>query len=343
VFARDRVRQRFLLVGFGTRGRQWQRELRRQRGLELAGAVDPDGGAQAEARRQGLHAWAVIDEALADASLDAAIISSPPGEHARQAIACLRSGLPVLIEKPLALSLADAAAVARASLAAGRPALVGQNFRFLPRERSVRKALAEGGIGRPLRAVIVSARPATAARPHLSAIPCGPVWDICLHHLDALRIRFGALPATVTARIHSPEASDAPGRLHVELSLHWPGGLRVAYTHSEGAPGFYHWEWIEGADRALIVEGQRVSVIFPSHRARRVPDPGRTTPEQAILQDFLATARGERASELTVAENISTVALVEAVLRSAELGRELALDEVLGAAGTSHRLEEGRS
>jgi hypothetical protein len=44
-----------------------------------------------------------------------------------------------------------------------------------------------------------------------------------------------------------------------------------------------------------------------------------------------------------VAENISTVALVEAVLRSAELGRELALDEVLGAAGTSHRLEEGRS
>jgi predicted dehydrogenase len=292
--------------------------------------VDPDAGAQAEARRQGLPAWPALVDALAYAPLDAAIVCSPPWEHAEQAVACLSSGLAVLVEKPLALSLADGASVARASLAAGRPAFVGQNFRFLPRERSVRKALAEGSVGRPLHAVVVSARPATAARPHLSAVPHGPVWDICLHHLDALRTRFGAPPERVTARIESW----AESRLHVELGLHWPDGFRIAYTHSEGAPGFHHWEWIEGEERALVVSDQSVSMIAPDGRARRVPDPGKATPERAILEDFLAAARGERASELSAAENLATVAIVEAVLRSAELGREVPVEDVSGAAAS---------
>ena len=234
----------------------------------------------------------------------------------------------VLVEKPFALSLEAAARVAQESAALGIPVAVGQNFRFLRRERAVRKAL-RMGIGRPLGGSIVSARPAAAAMPHLGSIQDGPLWDICIHHLDALRMRFGAAPEQVAMRITRLGGA----RARFELVLEWRDGPVVVYQHSEGAPGYYHSEWIEGEQRAILVNDQKVSVLFPSRRARAVRVPRRPEPEQAVLDDFLEALRTGSAPGLSAEDNLLTVATVEAAIRANALGRPVTLSEIGDAAG----------
>jgi predicted dehydrogenase len=326
-------RHRILLVGYGQRGRQWRDACRRRRDAAVAGVVDPEPQALAAARAAGLSGWAALDEALEGAEAAVAIVASPPGEHADQALACLRAGLAVLVEKPFALSLHEAARVARESARLGVPAAVAQNFRFLRRERAVRRALALD-VGRPLSASVVSARPAAAAMPHLEAVEHGPLWDICIHHLDALRIRFGAPPETVELTVTALGGPPA-GRALYGIELRWADGPVVSYRHSEGAPGYHHSEWIECERRAVVVDDQDVGVLFPRSRARPV-SPGRgPEPEQAVLDDFLGALRSGRQSSLGADDNLLTVATVEAAVRSEELGRPVRPAEVLETAGAA--------
>jgi 2-hydroxy-4-carboxymuconate semialdehyde hemiacetal dehydrogenase len=61
------------------------------------------------ARRRGFASWTTsLDEALADDAIDAVILATPSETHAESALLALRSGKPVLVEIPLAMSLHDA-------------------------------------------------------------------------------------------------------------------------------------------------------------------------------------------------------------------------------------------
>jgi predicted dehydrogenase len=326
-----RSRQPVLLVGYGRRGRQWFELCRRRDDLEFVGAVDPEPSAQDMARRARLAAWPSLESALEEGRARWALIASPPGEHPDQAITCLRAGLPVLVEKPLALSFHSAVRIAQESSRMGIPAAVGQNFRYLPRERAVRKALADD-FGRPESALVISARPPTVAAAHLAAIEHGAVWDICLHHLDSLRGRIGSPPATVEMTIDELPSPSAP-RTHFTIRLGWDEGPVVTYVHSEGAPGFHHTEWIEGNRSAILVEDQDVTVILPSSRARRVRTPRGPMPEHAVLDEFVATVDGRGTGTLSAEENLATVAIVEAALRAAAAGSSIAPADIAASAG----------
>lgn len=299
----------------------------------MAGVVDPDLAAREVAQGAGLEAWSTIDEAHRLGGVEAAIVASPPWEHAGQALECLSLGLPALVEKPFTLSLEEAASVANESARVGIPVAVGQNFRFLRRERAVQKALA-AGVGRPLAASIVSARPASAAMPHLASIEHGAVWDICLHHLDALRLRFGGVPDTVAMTV-TQVGGDEVAHALFQIQLEWRDGPTVVYRHSEGAPGFHHSEWIECELRAVLVGNQGASMVFPRHRPRRVSVPRGPQPEQAVLDDFLGAVQTGDAAALSAADNLSTIATVAAAIRSESVGAEVSVSEVGEAAGVA--------
>ena len=332
LLSRRPQRRRVLLVGYGKRGRQWHQACRRRRDVVVAGAVDPDRVAQEAARRSGLLAWSTIEEGLQVGGGEAAIIASPPWAHPDQTMTCVRSGTAVLVEKPLALSLEEAVRVAHESTRLGVTVAVGQNFRFLRRERAVRKAMA-ADVGKPLSATITSARPLTAAMPHLERVDRGALWDICIHHVDALRARFGAAPEKVAMTVTGLGTSAAGGRSRFRILLEWRDGPVVVYQHSEGAPGFYHSEWIECERRAILVKNQSVSVLFPRHRARPVIAPRGPRPEQAVLDDFLGALRSGTAPTLSAEDNVLTVAVIESALRAEALGRAVMLDEVGAVTG----------
>jgi predicted dehydrogenase len=84
------------------------------------------------ARHGFARAFASVDELLAAGGLDALLICSPNGAHAPTALAALRAGLHVLVEKPLCLVPADAERIAAVARATGRVVHVGTMKRFDP-------------------------------------------------------------------------------------------------------------------------------------------------------------------------------------------------------------------
>jgi predicted dehydrogenase len=291
----------------------------RRRDARVTGGVDPDAAARAAAG--GLPVWASLEEALRAARFDAALIASPPAEHARQARACLTAGLAVVVEKPLALSVADAATVARLAAQVGRPALVAQTFRFLRRTRAVDSAIAAGRLG-PLRAgTVVVTRAGSAAAPARWALAEAPLWDVAVHHLDVLRRRLGGPPA----RVHATRVpAVGAGTVDYVMRLEWAGGPAVLYRHREGLAYFHHLEWIEGDLGALRVADDRVTLVSARHRPRRLRGPRGPDPEAAVLDELAAALRAGRPSSLSAAENLATVAMVEAALRSLRTGQAVA-------------------
>src|SRR5260370_11376419 len=85
---------------------------------------------------------------IQDAGVDAVVIASPDPTHAEFVHACLRHHKPVLCEKPLATTAAEARKIIEAEQALGRRFIaVGFNRRFDPRHLAVRQVVAAGGNG----------------------------------------------------------------------------------------------------------------------------------------------------------------------------------------------------
>src|SRR5947209_6163039 len=88
---------------------------------------------------------------IEDAGVDAVVIASPDPTHAEFVHACLRHHKPVLCEKPLATTAAEALKIIEAEQALGQRLIaVGFMRRFDPQHVAVRQVVAAGEIGRPI-------------------------------------------------------------------------------------------------------------------------------------------------------------------------------------------------
>ena len=138
---------RIAVVGVGSFGRNHARvyrELaseRRQAGaagqLELAAVVDRDRArAEAVAAEFGARAYTDVDALLANEKIDAASVAVPTIAHLAVARTLLEAGIDVLVEKPLAVDLAEADALIELARRHGRVAQAGHLERFNPAVRA---------------------------------------------------------------------------------------------------------------------------------------------------------------------------------------------------------------
>lgn len=90
-----------------------------------------------------------VAEMLADHEVDGVIISSPAFTHTDLVVAAARAGKAVFVEKPMALTLADADRAIAAAADAGIPLQVGFNRRFARDFAAAHQIVSDGGIGTP--------------------------------------------------------------------------------------------------------------------------------------------------------------------------------------------------
>lgn len=132
------------LVGYGGAGRGIHARLLREAGIPVAAVVTRHRGAQV---REDWPDAAVVPDvaALLSLDLDLVVVASPTGDHATHVAQALDAGAHVLVDKPLATSADEAAAlVARAQ---GR-LTVFQNRRWDPEQLALGRLLDEGALGR---------------------------------------------------------------------------------------------------------------------------------------------------------------------------------------------------
>ncbi len=137
---------RWGIVGFGWVARDYTAPGIAAAGHRVAAVCDSDPFARAAALATGACAHPDLAGLLAQ-SLDAVYVATPNHLHRAAVEACAAAGIPVLCEKPLAATLADAEAMAAACTCAG--ILLGSAFdqRHHPAHCAIRDAIAAGRVG----------------------------------------------------------------------------------------------------------------------------------------------------------------------------------------------------
>lgn len=142
---------RVLGVGAGIRLGELRAAAREVGTLVITGVVDPSVAARSrvQAADPGLKVYPDLPAALADGGFDAAVVTSPDDTHRALGQALMEAGLDVLVDKPLATTVADAHALLATARRTGRLLYVGHNMRFMPVVRTLRRVVADGLIGTP--------------------------------------------------------------------------------------------------------------------------------------------------------------------------------------------------
>lgn len=142
---------RFAVVGTGVIGAVHAQVLRSRADTELVGAYDIDAGAAA-AFGTAFEVPVASDLAalLGRDDVDAVAVCTPSGRHAEVAVEVLRAGKHLLVEKPVEVTADAARSIAGAAAAApaGTVASVISQHRFDPASVAVRRAIADGDLGR---------------------------------------------------------------------------------------------------------------------------------------------------------------------------------------------------
>ena len=199
---------RIAVIGAGYYAHFHQDAWMRLPGAELVGISDLEGErAAAAAAVHGVPAFTDREEMFAATKPDLVDIATPPASHLELVTAAAKLGLPVICQKPLAPTLAEAEAVAGAAERAGTLLVAHENFRFQPWYREMRRLLAAGSLGN-LHCVSFRLRPGDgqgamaylARQPYFQRMERFLVHETVIHFIDTFRFLLGEVSG-VTARL----------------------------------------------------------------------------------------------------------------------------------------------
>jgi predicted dehydrogenase len=149
---------RCAIIGSGFAGSTYAEAIRYAADADLVAIA---GGHQAPelAARHGIAAVSDVDALLDSADVDAVLIASPNPFHCPQALRAAASGKHVLVEKPMAMSVADGQRMLEACRKAGVVLMVGHHHRFRRNPLAVKLLLERGRIGRVDMVAMVQTEP----------------------------------------------------------------------------------------------------------------------------------------------------------------------------------------
>ena len=341
---------RVVIAGAGLVAQFWLPALQSAPDVEIVALVEPDEArARAVADRYGLACplYARLEDALDQAAPDLLVNLTPPAAHRAVVEAALERGCRVFGEKPMATTLADAEAQVRRAQRTGVPFAVMQNRRFQPAIRRLREGIASGAIGDP---VLLCADMFMAPRhgnTYLEAMDHPLLLEMAVHTFDQARFLSGAEPVAVYCRELDPPNSWYAGPAAAACTFELSNGAMFSYRASWVAEGFatsYDAAWRVSGTRGTAVwdswgdplcevglprdeplgSGPVARSTWPAAAARDA------TGHAACIDAVLAALRAGQRPETDCADNLRSLAMVFAALRSAQEGRRVRLDELLG-------------
>jgi predicted dehydrogenase len=342
-------------IGLGGWGRNWAQEvLPAVPGIEVVGFVDADPAMRELARKSLGLAPAVLfgslDEALAKARPEAALIVVPLAAHAQVTEAVLAAGLHVLVEKPFTETLGEAKGLVEQAEHAGRCLMVNQNYRHFPAPVAFRRLVAEGGLGHVASMAVdfwkmfdEDYRYFFLAEPLLS--------DMAIHHFDLMRFILQDEPVAVSTMSWSEPETPYEGRPAAAALIRFAKGVVVSYRGtwiSRGPDTVWGADWRIDGSRACATgtfrgnEGDRrgedrVALHTAADKAEPAALPAVPFTDRAgALAGFRDWLRGgtPAAGLSTGRDNLGSLALMHAaILSAAEGGRLVTIAEVMAKEG----------
>src|ERR1035437_4621888 len=187
------------IVGAGIRGHLFAGAISGY--ADVVGIADTSASARSSAESLGVEVYDNFNTLLDDARPDAIIVATPDFAHREVAVAAAERGVHLLIEKPLATSLADAYAIEDAVRKHGVSCVVGFENRWNPHFLAVRQGVEDGSLGQIVHQAAVLSNSYYVPTTMLSwAANSSPVWFLMPHTLDLACWLSGSRPVSVFAR-----------------------------------------------------------------------------------------------------------------------------------------------
>jgi predicted dehydrogenase len=284
------------------------------------------------------------DEMLEREKLDFLDIITDGSTHCQYVLLAAAHKLPVICQKPMANTLADAEKMVRVCREAGVPFFVHENWRWQAQIREFKKVLESGEIGVPFRARIflVSDYPVFTNEPSLAELDEFILKDLGTHLLDVARFLFGEADSLYcqTHQVHKGIKGEDVATVMMRM------GGKTTVTCYVGFPGNY----LENdvfTQTLMLVEGDQGSAELDRHYWIRVTTQSGTRSKRYppqyrpwMLPDYVAShssiarchahllqaLRGEAMAETTGEDNLKTMRLTFAAYESARSGNVVRFD-----------------
>ncbi len=352
----ENSRPRIGIVGAGVIGARHARLVAAEGFCELGAIADPTPDGEALAAELDAP-WMRDGAALAEAgTCDGVIVATPTPDHVETALRYIERGVPVLVEKPIADTVAAGRRLLDAATEANVCVLTGHHRRFDPSVRLAQDLMGEGGIGQLLavNAIWAVRKPESYYDVAWRRSPGGgPVLINLIHDIDMLRALCGEIESVQALCSHAARGFAVEDT--AAILLRFRGGAVGTVTMSDAAPSPWGWEQATGenplvpatAENPYRLFGTAGSLEFPRIKLWRHADPAsggwsdplqvreiEAGPRTALLtqlRHFCDVIRADALPMVSAADGLATLAATEAVLHAARDGRAITPQFVLPA------------
>ena len=340
-------RVRIAVAGAGLIGKRHVEEIVASPVAELAAIVDPGPAGPELAGKYDVPLHSDLTELFDADRPDGVILATPNQMHVDGGLQCVAAGVPVIVEKPIGESVADARRLVEAAETAGVPVLTGHHRNYSPIMARAREIVRGGGLGR----VVAVTGTALFAKPDdyydvgggWRRLPGGgPILLNLTHEVNNLLALVGDI-----VRVHAVTSNAArsyPVEDTAAMLFTFADGALGTFLLSDTAASARSWEQTsaENTDYAHYpdedcyhIAGTLGSLSIPTMRLRTysgarswytpfdssVADVARRDPLAAQIAHFAQVIRGEAAPICSARDGLKTLMVVDAVVAAARTGR----------------------
>jgi predicted dehydrogenase len=288
----------------------------------------------------GAVAAAGFAEVIASPDIAAVALATPVASHHPLALAALRAGKHVLVEKPLATRSCDAEELLKAAAAARRVLMVDHTFVYHPAIRRIQALIRAGDLGR------LNYIDSTRINLGLFQHDVNVLWDLAVHDISIVNYftdeRPHAVQAIGSAHPSGPLASIGiltlryPSGLFVHLNCSWVSPVKIRHMLIGGDKKMVVYDDLNANEPVKIYDSgvvartdeERNRLMF-EYRAGDVYSPRIEAKEalSGVVADFAAAVRGDGPPVSDGRFGADTVRILEAAQRSIEAaGSEIPLE-----------------
>ncbi len=327
------------VIGVGSMGQNHARVYTELKSTRLVGVADavPETG-QRIGEKYGVPVYTDFRELLERERPDVVSIAVPTQEHRPVAETALEAGCHVLVEKPIADSVADGEAIIAKAEALGRKLMVGHIVRFSPVIQALKQHLEAGELGRVFQVVCRRIGPFPARIRDV-----GVVVDLAPHDLDVMRFIIGdevaRLYAETERRIHTTHEDMVLGLLRFRggaaglLEINWLTPLKVRDVIVLGERGMFRADdllqdlyFYENAE-ANGLDWNHLSLLKGVSEGRMVRYPiARYEPLKAELEAFVRAVLEDQPVPVSGQDGLTALRLALALVESGRTQRLIEVD-----------------
>lgn len=329
---------RVIQVGAGGMGQSWLQTIDASSDAELVGVGDLNTEAASTAAARYCQDAAAfsgdVAELIERVRPDAVIDVTIPAAHHPVTTTALAHGIPVLGEKPAAVTVAEALSLAAASTVAGELFMVSQSRRYDANLEALHASIQElGGVG-------------FLTSEHFKAPRFGGfrdemehpfLRDMAIHPFDMARYLLDADPVSIYCEEFNPSWSWYQGSAAASVIVEMSNGARFAYQGSWCSPGLetsWNGRWrASGAQGSALWDGDTTPKIDPPNSSG-APLSGAPEGLAGSLAEFVSALRTGTTPQTEIHSNLLSLAMVEAAVLSAEKGARVIIADVIAQART---------